>query len=226
MARSVNSVTAQLTEQVGWEKVAEYAKKLGITSPLQAVPSIGLGSGGDVSVYDMVGAYATFVNNGFHSEPMFVTRIEDRNGNVIQHFTPKQKRVISEETAFLMVHMLKGGMEEPGGTSQALWEYELWKNGNQIGGKTGTTSNYSDGWYMGITKDLVSGVWVGGEDRSIHFRTSAPVKALNGFANFWNFYGKIYKDKDLGYKWARSRNSCSELYPHGLLLPHTALFCP
>ena len=68
-----------------------------------------------------------------------------------------------------MVHMLKGGMEEPGGTSQALWEYDLWKNGNQIGGKTGTTSNYSDGWYMGVTKDLVTGVWVGGEDRSIHF---------------------------------------------------------
>lgn len=200
MARSVNSVTAQLTEKVGWEKVAEYAQKLGISGPLQAVPSIGLGSGGDVSVYDMVGAYATFVNNGFHSEPMFVTRIEDRNGNIIQQFAPKQKKVISEETAFLMVHMLKGGMEEPGGTSQALWEYDLWKNNNQIGGKTGTTSNYSDGWYMGITKDLVSGVWVGGEDRSIHFRTSDTGEgskvALPIFATFME---KVYKNKDLGY---------------------------
>ncbi|KAA5548687.1 penicillin-binding protein 1A [Adhaeribacter rhizoryzae] len=201
MARSVNSVTAQLTERVGWEKVAEYAKKLGISGPLQAVPSIGLGSGGDVSVYDMVGAYATFVNNGFHSEPMFVTRIEDRNGNVIQNFTPKQKRVISEETAFLMVHMLKGGMEEPGGTSQALWEYELWKNGNQIGGKTGTTSNYSDGWYMGITKDLVSGVWVGGEDRSIHFRTSDTGEGSKvALPIFGTYMEKIYQNKDLGYK--------------------------
>ncbi|MGV3589062.1 MAG: penicillin-binding protein 1A [Adhaeribacter sp.] len=201
MARSVNSVTAQLTERVGWEKVAEYAKKLGISGPLQAVPSIGLGSGGDVSVYDMVGAYATFVNNGFHSEPMFVTRIEDRNGNIIQSFTPKQKRVISEETAFLMVHMLKGGMEEPGGTSQALWEYDLWKNGNQIGGKTGTTSNYSDGWYMGITKDLVSGVWVGGEDRSIHFRTSDTGEGSKvALPIFGTYMEKIYQNKDLGYK--------------------------
>lgn len=201
MARSVNSVTAQLTERVGWDKVADYAKKLGITTPLKAVPSIGLGSGGDVSVYDMVGAYATFVNNGFWSQPMFVTRIEDRNGNVIQNFTPKQKRVISEETAFLMVHMLKGGMEEPGGTSQALWEYDLWKNGNQIGGKTGTTSNYSDGWYMGITKDLVSGVWVGGEDRSIHFRTSdAGEGSKLALPIFGAYMEKIYEDKDLGYK--------------------------
>lgn len=200
MARSVNSVTAQLTEKVGWDKVAEYAKKLGITSPLKSVPSIGLGSGGDVSVYDMVGAYATFVNNGFHSEPMFVTRIEDRNGNVIQQFTPKQKRVISEETAFLMVHMLKGGMEEPGGTSQALWEYDLWMKGNQIGGKTGTTSNYSDGWYMGITKDLVSGVWVGGEDRSIHFRTSSTGEgSKTALPIFGTFMEKLY-DAGLGYK--------------------------
>jgi len=201
MARSVNSVTAQLTEKVGWDKVAEYARNLGITSPLKAVPSIGLGSGGDVSVYDMVGAYSTFVNNGFWSQPMFVTRIEDRNGNVIQHFTPKQKKVISEETAFLMVHMLKGGMEEPGGTSQGLWEYDLWKNNNQIGGKTGTTSNYSDGWYMGITKDLVSGVWVGGEDRSIHFRTSDTGEGSKlALPIFGTFMENLYKNKDLGYK--------------------------
>lgn len=204
MARSVNSVTAQLTEEVGWQKVAQYAHKLGITTPLQAVPSIGLGSGGDVSVYDMVSAYATFVNNGFWSEPMFVTRIEDRNGNVIHQFSPKQKKAISEETAFLMVHMLKGGMEEPGGTSQALWEYDLWKNGNEIGGKTGTTSNYSDGWYMGITKDLVSGVWVGGEDRSIHFRTSSTGEgSRTALPIFGLFMEKLYKAKELGYKMGR-----------------------
>ncbi|QNF35217.1 transglycosylase domain-containing protein [Adhaeribacter swui] len=204
MARSVNSVTAQLTEQVGWDRVAQYAHRLGISTPLQSVPSIGLGSGGDVSVYDMVSAYATFVNNGFRSDPMFVTRIEDRNGNVIHQFSPRQKKVISEETAFLMVHMLKGGMEEPGGTSQALWEYDLWKNGNEIGGKTGTTSNYSDGWYMGITKDLVSGVWVGGEDRSIHFRTSATGEgSKTALPIFGLFMEKLYKEKELGYKMGR-----------------------
>ena len=200
MARSVNSVTAQLTEKVGWDNVAKYAHKVGITSPLLSVPSIGLGSGGDVSVYEMVNAYGTFMNSGFRSEPRLVTRIEDRNGNVIKQFDPAQKRAISAETAWLMTYMLRGGMEEPGGTSQALWDYELWKNDNQIGGKTGTTSNYSDGWYMGMTKDLMTGVWVGGEDRSIHFvgsqqgeggRTALPI--------FGKFLEKVYQDKDLGY---------------------------
>ena len=200
MARSVNSVTAQLTEKVGWDNVAKYARKVGITSPLLAVPSIGLGSAGDVSVYEMVDAYSTFMNSGFRSDPRLVTRIEDRNGNVIQQFDPVQHRAIPAETAWLMTYMLRGGMEEPGGTSQALWDYDLWHNDNQIGGKTGTTSNYSDGWYMGMTKDLMTGVWVGGEDRSIHFsgsqqgeggRTALPI--------FGKFMEQIYKDKELGY---------------------------
>ncbi|SNR41887.1 penicillin-binding protein 1A [Hymenobacter mucosus] len=198
MARSVNSVTAQLTEKVGWDNVAKYANKVGIRSKLLAVPSIGLGSGGDVSVYEMVNAYSTFVNQGFRPEPMLITRIEDRNGNVIKQFDPQQKRVISAETAWLMLYMLRGGMEEPGGTSQALWDYELWKKNNQIGGKTGTTSNYSDGWYMGVSKDFVTGVWVGGEDRSIHFlnsqqgeggRTALPI--------YGTYMEKLYQDPDL-----------------------------
>ncbi|WP_251047042.1 transglycosylase domain-containing protein [Hymenobacter sp. ISL-91] len=201
MARSVNSVTAQLTEKVGWDNVAKYAHKVGIKSKLLGVPSIGLGSGGDVSVYEMVNAYSTFVNQGFRPEPMLITRIEDQNGNVLVQFDPRQKRVIPAETAWLMTYMLRGGMEEPGGTSQALWDYELWKKNNQIGGKTGTTSNYSDGWYMGITRDLVTGVWVGGEDRSIHFvgsqqgeggRTALPI--------FGTYMEKLYKDPELDIK--------------------------
>ncbi|MCR5888848.1 penicillin-binding protein [Hymenobacter sp. J193] len=198
MARSVNSVTAQLTELVGWDNVAKYAHKVGIKSKLLAVPSIGLGSAGDVSVYEMVNAYGTFVNQGFRTEPMFVTRIEDRNGNVIKQFDPQQKRVISPETAWLMLYMLRGGMDEPGGTSQALWEYELWKKDNQIGGKTGTTSNYSDGWYMGVTKDLVTGVWVGGEDRSIHFfRTQQGEGGRMALPIFGTYMEKLYQDKNL-----------------------------
>ncbi|QIX63439.1 penicillin-binding protein [Hymenobacter sp. BT18] len=198
MARSVNSVTAQLTELVGWENVAKYAHKVGIKSKLLPVPSIGLGSAGDVSVYEMVNAYGTFVNQGFRTEPMFITRIEDRNGNVIKQFDPQQKRVISPETAWLMLYMLRGGMDEPGGTSQALWEYELWKKDNQIGGKTGTTSNYSDGWYMGVTKDLVTGVWVGGEDRSIHFfRTQQGEGGRMALPIFGTYMEKLYQDKDL-----------------------------
>ncbi|GHA71372.1 penicillin-binding protein 1A [Pontibacter akesuensis] len=202
MGKSVNSVTAQLTERVGWETVVKYAKRLGITSPLQAVPSIGLGPS-DVSIFEMVGAYSTFPNHGFHTDPMFITRIEDRNGNLIHQFTPKQKKVLSEETAFLMMHMLKGGMEEPGGTSQALWEYDLWE-GNEIGGKTGTTSNHSDGWFMGVTKDLVTGVWVGGEDRSIHFRTSQLGEgSKTALPVYGLFMERIYQDKDLGYTMGR-----------------------
>ncbi|MDJ0365533.1 transglycosylase domain-containing protein [Hymenobacter sp. H14-R3] len=201
MARSVNSVTAQLTEKVGWGRVAEYAHKVGITSPLLAVPSIGLGSAGDVSVYEMVDAYSTFMNNGFRSEPRLITRIEDRNGNVIQQFDPVQKRAISPETAWLMTYMLRGGMEEPGGTSQGLWDFQdLWRKNNQIGGKTGTTSNYSDGWYMGLTKDLVSGVWVGGEDRSIHFfRSQQGEGGRMALPIFGRYMESIYKDKSLGY---------------------------
>ncbi|AII52844.1 hypothetical protein N008_12765 [Hymenobacter sp. APR13] len=199
MARSVNSVTAQLTERVGWENVAKYAHKVGIKSPLLSVPSIGLGSGGDVSVYEMVNAYSTFVNQGFQSEPMIVTRIEDRNGNVIKQFDPKQRRAIPSETAWLMLYMLRGGMDEPGGTSQALWEYELWKKDNQIGGKTGTTSNYSDGWYMGVSKDLVTGVWVGGEDRSIHFQNSQQGEGgRTALPIFGKYMEKVYEDEDLG----------------------------
>ncbi len=202
MGKSVNSVTAQLTEKVGWETVVKYAKRLGITSPLQVVPSIGLGPS-DVSIFDMVGAYSTFPNQGFHTKPMFVLRIEDRNGNLVHQFLPKQKRVLSEETAFLMMHMLKGGIEEPGGTSQALWEYDLWK-GNEIGGKTGTTSNHSDGWFMGVTKDLVTGVWVGGEDRSIHFRTSQLGEGSKTALPVFGLYmEKIYQDKSLGYTMGR-----------------------
>ncbi|UOQ72178.1 transglycosylase domain-containing protein [Hymenobacter cellulosilyticus] len=198
MARSVNSVTAQLTEKVGWENVAKYAHKVGIKSPLLPVPSIGLGSGGDVNVYEMVDAYSTFVNNGFQSEPQFITRIEDRNGNVIHQFDPKQKRAIPSETAWLMLYMLRGGMDEPGGTSQALWEYDLWKKDNQIGGKTGTTSNYSDGWYMGVTKDLVTGVWVGGEDRSIHFYGSQQGEGGRmALPIFGTYMEKLYKDEEL-----------------------------
>jgi penicillin-binding protein 1A len=134
---------------------------------------------------------------------MFITRIEDRNGNLIHQFMPEQKKVLKEETAFLMMHMLKGGMEEPGGTSQALWEYDLWK-GNEIGGKTGTTSNHSDGWFMGVTKDLVTGVWVGGEDRSIHFRTSQLGEgSKTALPVYGLFMERLYKDKELDYTMGR-----------------------
>ncbi len=198
MGKSCNSVTAQLTQAVGWDNVVKYAKKLGIESELKAVPSVGLGSN-DVTVYEMVRAYGTFLNKGNKSEPLFVTKITDHDGKVIQEFKVQQEQVISEETSWLMLYMLKGGMEEPGGTSQALWEFDLWQKGNEIGGKTGTTSNHSDGWYIGVSKDLVTGVWVGADERSVHFRTSDYGEgSKTALPIYGKFMEKLYKDPTSG----------------------------
>lgn len=194
MARSVNSITAQLTDDVGPERVAEYAHRMGIKSRLEAVPSIGLGSS-DVSLYELVGAYCTFMNDGEAIEPMIVQRIEDRDGNVIETFATKKKRAISPETAFLMRFMLQGGLQEPGGTSQNLWSFNLFKNGNEMGGKTGTTSNNSDGWFVGVSDKLVVGAWVGGDDRSIHFRsTDLGEGAKTALPLVGRFLEKVYAD--------------------------------
>jgi penicillin-binding protein 1A len=202
MGKSVNSITAQLTEKVGWDKVVEYAHKCGIESPLKAVPSVSLGSN-DVSVYEMVRAYSTFLNKGERIDPLLVTKITDHNGTLIDEFELKTTKVLSEETAWLMLYMFRGGMEEPGGTSQALWEYPgLWKKAsNQIGGKTGTSSDYVDGWYMGITKDLVTGVWVGADDRSVHFNSSESGEGSHtALPIFGRFMEKVYADPQSGYQ--------------------------
>jgi penicillin-binding protein 1A len=200
MGRSVNSITAQITEEVGWDKIVQYAHKIGIESPLKSVPSVSLGSN-DVSVYEMVRAYSTFLNKGEKVDPLLVTKITDQRGNVIEEFKLKTERVLSEETAWLMLYMFRGGMEEPGGTSQALWEYpSLWKKNNQIGGKTGTSSDYVDGWYMGITKDLVTGIWVGADDRSVHFTTSETGEGSHtALPIFGTFMEKVYADPKSGY---------------------------
>ncbi len=203
MGKSCNSITAQLTEAVGWDKVVEYAQKLGIESPLKSVPSVGLGSN-DVTVFEMVRAYGTFLNKGKKTEPMLVSKITDHDGKLIEEFKAKEEQVISEETAWLMLHMLKGGMEEPGGTSQALWEYDLWQKGNEIGGKTGTTSNHSDGWYIGVSKDLVTGVWVGADERSVHFRTSELGEgSKTALPIYGKFMERLYKDPKSGITYGK-----------------------
>jgi len=202
MGKSVNSITAQVTKKVGWDKVVEYAHKCGIESHLESVPSVSLGSN-DVSVYEMVRAYSTFLNKGNRIDPVLVAKITDNNGNVLAEFKAKNTPVLSEETAWLMLYMFRGGMDEPGGTSQALWEYnDLWKSGNnQIGGKTGTSSGYADGWYMGITKDLVTGIWVGADERSVHFKTSQTGEgSRTALPIFGLFMEKVYDDPKSGYK--------------------------
>ncbi len=194
--RSINTVAAQLTEKIGWQAVAHYARKMGITSPLREVPSIGLGSS-DVSLYDMVGAYGTFVNDGVWIEPNFISRIEDKNGKIIFRPNPKRSRAMTSETAFLMIHMFKGGLQEPGGTSGALYQYDIFGN-NEIGGKTGTSSGHADGWYMGLTKDLVAGVWVGGDDLAIHFRTGDIGEGSKmALPIFGIFMENLYKDPEV-----------------------------
>ncbi len=199
MGRSVNTVAAYLIKKTGPEKVIEFAKEMGITSKLNAVPSLCLGSS-DVSLYEMVAAYCTFVNEGVYTEPIIITRIEDKHGNILVERNTKTHDAISKEVAYQMLHMLKGGLEEPGGTSNALRSYNFTK-GNDVGGKTGTTSNFSDAWYMGVTNELVAGIWVGGDDRSIHFRSLAlgqgSRQAMPAYAKFME---KAFADKELGLK--------------------------
>jgi penicillin-binding protein 1A len=196
IGRSINTVTAQLTEKITAEKVVEYAKKMGITTPIKPVPSVGLGSS-DVSVYDMVGAYAVIANQGIWTEPMLITRIEDRFGNIIHQFTPNQKKVLSPETAWLMLYMMKGGIEEPLGTSQNLWSFDVFGNNNEFAAKTGTSTSQADAWFMAITKDLVSGVWFGGDEPSIHFPNMMGEGARTALPIYGVFMEKVYADATL-----------------------------
>lgn len=197
MAQSVNSITAYMMKKLSPKIIVETARRLGITSDLEEVPALALGVN-DVSVFEMVGAFGTFVNKGEHTTPYYIDRIEDKNGNVIQQFTPKKRPAMSEEHAYLMLYMLRGGFEESDGTSQGV-SYAI-REGNELGGKTGTTQNASDGWYMGVSKDLVSGTWVGGDDRAIHFRSWTAGQGSKTARPIWvKFMTKVYSDKSLGY---------------------------
>jgi penicillin-binding protein 1A len=197
MAHSVNSITAYLIKQIGPDMVVDYARKLGIKSPMDPVPALCLGSS-DVSVYELVGAYSAFMNKGVWTEPLYITRIEDKHGHIIQEFIPQKQEAISEETAWLMIHMLKGAIEE-NGTLRGLSK-EM-KEDNELCGKTGTTSNQSDGWCIGMTQGLCTGVWVGGEDRCIHFRTLATGQGAVTARPIWEkFILSLYADPTLPYK--------------------------
>ncbi len=197
MSQSVNSITAYMMKKLSPAVVVETAHRIGITSELEAVPALALGTV-DVSIMEMVGAFSTFVNKGEHITPIYIDRIEDKNGNVLHQFIPRKRTAMSEEHAYIMVYMLRGGTEEEGGTSQGL-PWSIRDQGNEIGGKTGTTQNASDGWYMGITKDLVSGVWVGGDDRAIHFRSWINGQGSRTARPIWSKYmSKVYEDSSLG----------------------------
>lgn len=193
LALSVNSVTAQIMKQFGPHAVIDMARRMGVTTQMDAVPAICLGTS-EISVYEMVGANSTFANKGTWLQPVFVTRIEDKNGKVLMEFVPRSEEVMSEDKAFVMLQLMKGVVRS--GTGARLnFRYKL---NTPIAGKTGTTQNNSDGWFMGITPDLVSGVWVGAEDRSVHFDNTSEGQGASMALPIWAKYmQKIYADKKL-----------------------------
>jgi penicillin-binding protein 1A len=196
LANSVNCVSAYLMKQFGPEAVVQVAHKMGITAPIEPFPSIALGTA-DISVFEMVGAYGTFANNGIWTEPMYITRIEDKNGVVLQEFVPRKVEAINEETAYLMLNLMEGVTKFGTGARLRGGDYHFT---NPIAGKTGTTQNQSDGWFMGITPELVAGCWVGCEDRSVHFRSTSLGQGANTALPIWGlFMRKVFDDPKLNY---------------------------
>ncbi|MCF8334967.1 MAG: transglycosylase domain-containing protein [Bacteroidales bacterium] len=193
LTHSVNYISAWLIKQFNPRSVINVMRKMGIESNIDPVPSIFLGTA-DISLYEMVGAYSTFANKGVYIEPSYVTRIEDRHGNLLATFNPKESEAISEQTAYLMTNLLKGVVQDGTGI-RVRYKYELM---NPIAGKTGTTQNQSDGWFMGVTPNLVSGAWVGGENRSIHFNSITQGQGANMALPIWAKYmTKVYNDSTL-----------------------------
>lgn len=193
LANSVNNISGWVLKQTNPEAVVAMTKKMGVVSKIDPVPSIFLGTS-EISVYEMVGAYGSFANKGVYIKPRFITKIEDNKGNVIARSVAQKSEVMNERTAYLMTNLLQGVVNK--GTGVRLRStYNLY---NPIGGKTGTTQNHSDGWFMGITPDLVSGVWVGAEDRAIHFEGIYYGQGANMALPIWALYmKKVYADKSL-----------------------------
>jgi len=194
LALSLNQISAWIMKKYGPLEVVRMAKRTGITSPLDTVFALCVGAA-EVKLSEMVAAYDTYPNKGVHVDPVYVTRIEDKNGNIITTFKSKRNEVLSENTAYRMVDLMRGVVDM--GTSTRLrYKYGLT---NQIAGKTGTTNDNSDGWFIGYVPNLVSGAWVGGEERSIRFPSSAEGQGASLALPIWAIYmQKVYKDKSLG----------------------------
>ncbi len=223
-ARSINSVAVRLGQEMGIKNIAKTAHDMGIKSPLDEQPSLALGSS-DVNLLEMTNAYCTIANDGKHIEPVLVTRIVDKDGNEVYTSNPEEKQVIPYKSAFFMQQLLMGGMREPGGTSQSLWGYVDKAQDTDFGGKTGTSNNHSDAWFIGVSPRIVVGAWVGGEYRSIHFRTGAlgqgsrtalPIcgyflQELMGDPNFMRYHGRFNKPQDDDI--TRDMYQCDSYYP-------------
>lgn len=195
LEKSSNWITAYLMSLYTPEQLVSLMRSFGIEGQLDPVVSLCLGPC-EVSVKEMVDAYTTFPNKGIRVEPLYVTRIEDNNGNILATFTPKTHEIISETTSYKMIYMLRNVMDHGTGV-RARFRYGL---KTPMGGKTGTSQNHSDGWFVGFTPSLVSGVWVGGEDRSIHFDNMSAGQGANMALPIWSIYmQKVLADEELGY---------------------------
>ena len=208
-ARSINSIAVRLGQEMGIKNIINTAQAMGVRSPLDNAPSLALGSS-DMTLLEVVNAYSVIANDGMAHEPVLVTRILDHTGKEIYVAPREQTQAIPYKSAFLMQHMLMAGMREPGGTSQSLWGYVGSFSDSEFGGKTGTSNNHSDAWFVAVAPNIVCGAWVGGEYRSIHFRTGAlgqgsrtalPIcgyflQSLLSDAAFKHYRGKFAKSKD------------------------------
>jgi penicillin-binding protein 1A len=198
LGQSLNSVTIQLMEKLKPQNVADFAHRVGISSELRPVYSLGLGTS-ELSLFELVGAYSSFVNNGIYTQPYYITRIEDKYGNVLETFLPVSRQVISKETAQKVVYLLRGSVDEDGGTSKPVSEKILLDN--EVGGKTGTTNNASDGWYIGLTHNLVTGIWVGGDEPGIRFKDWKHGSGGRTALPMWNYFMEgVYAHPETGYK--------------------------
>ncbi|MEL6811629.1 MAG: penicillin-binding transpeptidase domain-containing protein, partial [Bacteroidota bacterium] len=210
LAQSVNTITARLIDRVGPRPVIDLVAKMGVdTKEVLEVPSIALGTP-DITLYEMVGAYSTFANQGVYVKPILVQRIEDKNGTVLFQNVPETKDVISNETAYVTLSLMQGVTQSgSGGRLRHKWKgndpvYKRVVTGypygfeNPIAGKTGTTQNNSDGWFMGMVPNLATGVWVGGEDRATHFSRTAYGQGASMALPIWALYmKKCYEDETL-----------------------------
>ena len=211
LANSVNTVSARLMDLVGPRPVINLARKMGITSYLPAVPSIALGTP-DISLFEMVGAYSSFANQGIYVKPIMITRIEDKNGRSLYDVQPVTRDVLSEEAAYVTVNLMQGVTQSGSGArlrhaglEKTNYIYEKVVTGypfifeNPIAGKTGTTQNQSDGWFMGMVPNLATGVWVGGEDRSIHFKEIGFGQGATMALPIWgNYMRSLYENPNFG----------------------------
>ena len=211
LANSVNTVSARLMDLVGPRPVINLARKMGVTSYLPAVPSIALGTP-DISLFEMVGAYSTFVNQGIYVKPVMITRIEDKNGRALYEVIPETQDFLSEAAAYVTVNLMQGvttagsgARLRHAGLEKTNYVYEKVVTGypyifeNSIAGKTGTTQNQSDGWFMGMVPNLATGVWVGGEDRAIHFKEIAFGQGATMALPIWgNYMRALYENPEFG----------------------------